>query len=173
MTKKLMVIFVTLAILMVFFAMGMTQGKAVGEEKKATHEFIGDKKCGMCHKKDGTHPSWLETKHAKAWESLKEADRKNPECVACHSTGTDAKGVLLEGVQCEACHGAGGDYYKKSIMEDVKLAMANGLLIPDTTTCMKCHNDKVPEQFRPKNGYNFAEMMKTGVHAMPVKEEKK
>lgn len=143
------------------------------DEGEKKYDYIGANKCKMCHKKDGTHTTWLETKHAKAFEALDADAQKNQECVGCHTTGTTAKGELLEGVQCEACHGPGSAYKSMKIMKDPELAMANGLMLPDTTTCMGCHNENVPEEFQPKDGYNFTEMMKTGIHAMPAKKEGK
>ncbi len=163
--KRIAVVFV------IFAAFVFLTSFLSAEEKK--HEFVGVDKCKICHKKDNTHPTWLETKHAKAWESLDSAAQKNPDCVGCHSTGTTAAGELLTGVQCESCHGAGNDYKSMAIMKDLAKAMENGLLIPDSTTCMKCHNDKVPEEFRPKEAYNWAKMMETGIHALPAKAEKK
>jgi len=148
----------------------------VAEEKKEAkvkHEYVGVDKCKMCHKKDGVHPSWLETKHAKAWASLDEKAQKDEKCIGCHSTGTTADGELLTNVQCEACHGPGSDYKKMSVMKDKEQAIANGLIIPTEETCKKCHNENVPAEFQPKDGYDFAKMMKTGIHAMPAKEEAK
>lgn len=143
------------------------------EKKEQKFEYIGADKCKMCHKKDNTHPSWEETAHAKAWESLDAEAQKNEECVACHSTGTTAKGELLTGVQCEACHGPGSEYKSMSIMKDRVKSIANGLWMPDSTTCQKCHNENVPEEFQKEGGYNFAEMMKTGLHDMPAEEAEK
>lgn len=148
------------------------QAKEKASAKEVKHEYVGADKCKICHKKDGIHPSWLETKHAKAWDALKPEEQKNDKCVACHSTGTTAKGVLLEGVQCEACHGPGADYKKKSIMEDKEKAIANGLLIPDEKTCLKCHNENVPEQFRAKEKFDFGKMKSKGVHTIAAKEKK-
>nr|MBN2277365.1 cytochrome c3 family protein [candidate division Zixibacteria bacterium] len=162
-----------LAILMMAVSLLFVFTMVWASEEKPKHDFAGVDKCKICHKKDGVYPSWLETKHAKAWESLDEKAQKNEKCIGCHSTGTTTEGELLTGVQCEACHGAGNDYKKMSIMKDREQAIANGLLIPDENTCKKCHNENVPEEFRPKEAYNFAEMMKTGIHAKPVKEEKK
>jgi RecJ-like exonuclease len=142
-------------------------------EDEPTYDYVGEKKCKICHKKDGVHPSWMETKHAKAWEVLDEAAQKDEKCIGCHTTGVTAKEELLTGVQCEACHGPGSAYKKKSIMEDHEKAMANGLLMPDSTTCQKCHNENVPEEFRPKEKYNFVKMMETGLHDMHVEAEKK
>jgi len=139
--------------------------------EKPVHEYVGAEKCKICHKKDSIYPSWEATKHAKAWENLKPENQKKKECIACHTTGTTAKGELLEGVQCEACHGPGSDYKKKSIMEEREKAVANGLLIPDEATCKKCHNEKVPEEFRAKEPFDFKKMKAKGLHIMGIKEK--
>jgi cytochrome c5 len=165
---------VALIIIATFLATSVLAADSTAVKQR---QYVGAKKCMMCHKKDNTYPSWLETKHAKAWESLKPEDQKNEKCVACHSTGKDAAGELLPGVQCEACHGPGADYMKMSVMKDKKLAIENGLLIPDEKTCKKCHNENVPEQFRSKEAFDFAKMKAKGVHtlaaAAPAKTEGK
>jgi len=182
MAKKLILILTVILFVAATFVIATAQEgeetpKAEKVEKKAVkHEYIGDKKCKMCHKKDGVHPSWLETKHAKAFASLNEEQQKDTTCVGCHTTGTSAKGELLEGVQCEACHGAGSDYKNMKVMKDQKLAMENGLLVPDEKTCAKCHNENIPEEFRSKEKFDFEKMKVKGAHAAPVKkkvEEKK
>ncbi len=134
------------------------------EEPK--HEYVGAKKCKICHKAE--YDSWLTTKHAQAWGALKPEEQKNAECAGCHSTGTTATGELLEGVQCEACHGAGNDYRKTKIMKDIKLAMENGLVMPTAETCETCHNKKSPT-FK---GFDFEKMVvnPAGVHAHPEKK---
>jgi len=113
----------------------------------AQHAYVGPEKCKMCHKVEYT--SWSATKHAKAWDSLKPADQANAKCNGCHSTNLPT----LTGVSCEACHGAGGDYWKMSVMKDQKLAVQNGLVIPDEKVCVKCHNKQSPT-FK---GFNYAE----------------
>ncbi|MCK4657575.1 MAG: cytochrome c3 family protein, partial [candidate division Zixibacteria bacterium] len=153
MKRNLMLILSIVCFISVFIGTGIAGEETADSTKKVTHEYVGDKKCKICHKKDGIHPSWLETKHAKAWDALKPEDQKNKECVACHSTGTTAKGELLTGVQCEVCHGPGSDYKKKKIMEDQKASVANGLLLPDENTCKSCHNENVPEEFRAKEKF--------------------
>ncbi len=170
MTRKLIALFAAGLLLWAAIA-AVAQDKAA--ETKKSFDYVGVDKCKICHKADQTHPTWLLTKHAKAWESLDSAAQKNPDCVGCHSTGKLPTGELLTGVQCEACHGAGSAYKTMSIMKDRAQSVANGLLIPDENTCKKCHNEKVPEQFRPKEPYNFAKMMETGIHAHPAKDAKK
>lgn len=124
----------------------------------AQHAFVGPEKCKMCHKVEYT--SWAATKHAKAWDSLKPAEQTNAKCNVCHST----KLPEYTGVSCEACHGAGGDYWKMSVMKDKNLAIQNGLVIPDEKVCVKCHNKQSPT-FK---GFNFAEA-KTKVHEHKAK----
>jgi hypothetical protein len=175
MFKRTLIAFTVLCFLFALTGAVLAQDtvKAAKKAAEVKHDYAGADKCKICHKKDGVYPSWEETPHAKAWASLKPENQAKKECVACHTTGTTAEGVQLEGVQCEACHGPGGDYKKMSIMKDLKLAMENGLLMPDEKTCLKCHNENVPEEFRSKEKFDFEKMKAKGVHAMPVKEEVK
>jgi len=145
------------------------------EAKKATHDYIGAKKCMMCHKKDGIAESWQATKHATAWDKLSAEDQKNEALKPFYTTGADAKGELLTGIQCEACHGAGSDYKTSAIMKDKEQAIANGLVVPDAKTCLKCHNDKAPTAalVASAKDFDFAKMKVKGAHAPAVKEEKK
>ncbi|MBW2421390.1 MAG: cytochrome c family protein [Deltaproteobacteria bacterium] len=99
-------------------------GAALGEETSA-HRFVGAAKCKTCHKKEGIgnqYGIWLESKHAKAYETLAgeqaaewaadvgiadpQADEK---CVKCHVTAYGVPEERLSrkfkktlGVQCEA-----------------------------------------------------------------------
>ncbi len=117
----------------------------------AAPTYIGADKCKLCHKLQ--YDSWLKTKHAKAFDSLKPEDRAKKECVECHVTGgrTD-----LPGVQCEACHGPGSESKAISVMKDKAKAIAAGLKIPTEKDCVVCHNKKSPT-FK---GFNFAESVK-------------
>ncbi len=178
MTKKILVMVIVVTAAFLIFSLVMAQEKEAKAEKtvEAKFEYVGADKCKMCHKKDGIHDSWLATKHATAWEALKPEQQKDEKCVGCHTTGKLADGTILEGVQCEACHGPGSAYKKKSIMEDREKAIANGLLIPNEKTCLGCHNENVPEEFRSKEKFDYAKMKAKGVHAAKkeeAKEEKK
>lgn len=134
---------------------------ALAEEKaeeKAAHDFVGAKKCGtkVCHPQQ--LESWMETKHAKAYDALSDEEKKKPECVSCHVTGTSDKGELLEGVQCEACHGAGADYKSLKIMSKKKwkadpegqmaMAVEAGLVMPTEETCTRCHHEEGNPNFK-------------------------
>ncbi len=172
MLAKHQIVLLFICIFLIFFA-ALIAGDTTevkSKQEKTKHEYVGADRCKICHKKDGIHPSWLETKHAKAWESLKPEQQKDEKCIDCHSTGTTSKGKLLTGVQCEACHGPGKDYMKKSIMEDREKAIANGLLIPSEKTCLGCHNENIPEEFRPKEKFDYEKMKAKGVHTLAKKE---
>jgi len=145
------------------------------EEKKS--EYVGAKKCKMCHKDE--HASWMETKHATAYNVLKPEDKKKDSCVVCHVTGLGVADTLFEGVQCEACHGPGSLYkspkimskskYKKDRETQHKLALEAGLIIPDEKTCVGCHNKKSPT-FK---SFDYKTMKVKGVHALPKAEGEK
>lgn len=145
-----------------------TEAEAEAEADAPAHDYVGAKKCKICHKAE--HDSWLNTGHAKAWDLLKADEKKNEECVGCHTTGVTAKGEMLEGVQCEACHGPGADYRKTKIMKDKKLALENGMIEPTAEVCTTCHNEKSPT-FK---GFDFDKYVvnPAGVHAHPEKKEK-
>ncbi|MEW6337936.1 MAG: multiheme c-type cytochrome [Acidobacteriota bacterium] len=124
-------------ILLVGFVFGVVVGWVGVSDAEPT--FIGAAKCKMCHKLQ--HDSWLETKHAKATESAKNANDMKFEaaCLGCHATNADE---ALTGVQCEACHGPGSDYKSIQVMKDRAKAVANGLVIPTQATCNRCHDGK-------------------------------
>ena len=108
----------------------------------ADFAYMGAKKCRVCHKKEAKgnqYGKWLETAHAKAYESLasekalevaKERGIANPQiepdCLKCHVTAfpvmddlENQKITLEEGVSCESCHGPGKGYYKKKTMQAI------------------------------------------------------
>ncbi|MGE5178983.1 MAG: multiheme c-type cytochrome [Bacteroidota bacterium] len=156
----------------------------------AKHQYVGDKKCKMCHnsEKGGAQfTKWSESKHAKAFETLagdkaKEiakakgiADpQKDAQCLSCHQTGygeaADQFGaafVATDGVQCESCHGAGGDYIKMKTMAGIRdkslKAEDYGLIMPTEDGCKKCHNDKSPT-FK---SFDFKEYSEKIAHKIP------
>ncbi len=78
----------------------------------AEARYLGHEACVDCHTADQGH--WARTAHARAWATLVErGEERNPDCLACHTTGFGAPGGFadpdtarhLVGVQCEACHG--------------------------------------------------------------------
>ncbi len=172
MVKKAIIILMALTFVVSFGMLAVSQEKE-GAKEEPKFEYIGAKKCRICHMKDKTYPTWEETKHAKAWESLTDEQKKDEECVSCHITAKLEDGTILEGVQCEACHGPGSEYKSMKVMKDRELAIKNGLLIPNEETCKKCHNENVPEEFRSDEPFDYAKMQEKGVHALPEKEAEK
>ena len=131
-----------------------------------TYKYIGAEKCKMCHNKPATgdqYGKWLKDPHAQAMKTLSNqasldyakkngiADpAKEPKCLKCHSTFDKAPANLragitqAEGVSCESCHGPGSTYKSPTIMKNQKLAMQNGLILPDKNVCLGCHNKENP-----------------------------
>jgi hypothetical protein len=133
----------------------------------ADHAFVGAEKCKPCHNsaaKGSQFDKWAASKHAKAYETLgtDEAKKlgaargvaepqKDPRCLKCHVTGFEAPAALKtekhkaeEGVSCESCHGAGGDYWKMTVMKDRQQSIDAGMIVPDEKTCTGCHNAESP-----------------------------
>jgi hypothetical protein len=153
-------------------------------------EYIGVKKCKICHKKPETGDQfglWEKSAHAKAYASLASAEAKAeaaklgidnpqtaPECLKCHVTAftvmadTTAKITLEEGVSCESCHGAGSGYQKKATMEGITAGEIDpasvGLVIPDAKTCTVCHT---PEGNPFYKEFDFAKASQLIAHPIP------
>ena len=154
------------------------------------HQFIGVARCKTCHRKDAVGNQfgiWEESRHATAFETLGTAEAKevaaakgidNPqtsgECLQCHVTAFGVDESLLgpkyaasDGVGCESCHGAGGDYYKKKTMAGIMRGEIDpasvGLVKPDETACVGCHNDKSPS-YKP---FDFEKFFKKIEHPLP------
>jgi hypothetical protein len=154
------------------------------------YEYIGTKKCSMCHKKDAGGnqlAKWEAGPHSKAYETLageaslaaaKELGIENPQadpkCLKCHATAfavmadlENQKITLEDGVSCESCHGAGSGYYKKKTMEGIAAgeieAASVGLVHPGEEVCKGCHNEESPT-FK---GFDYEEMVAKVAHPIP------
>ena len=136
-------------------------------------EYVGSKKCKMCHNKDAKgaqYKQWAESKHAKAMESLKGDEKNDPTCLKCHSTVGHVDADLVatlkveEGVSCESCHGPGSKYFPNSVMKSREKSLAKGLIMPTEEVCTACHNDESPH-FK---GFNFEEYLKKIAHPIPA-----
>ena len=152
------------------------------------YKYIGADKCKLCHNKPATgdqYSKWLNSPHAQAIKTLgnqKSLDfaRKNgiadptkdAKCLKCHSTydRVDAKlrsGILAtEGVSCESCHGPGSSYKAPSIMKNLAQAKTMGLIVPDKTLCLQCHNKDNPF-FKE---FNFEAYSEKIAHKNPAKK---
>ena len=170
--RRLSVIFLMLAVVMLFAAAAFTADEAKKADK-AAYEYVGPNKCKMCHK--DVYAAWEATSHAKAFDVLSAEEQKKDECVSCHMTGTDAKGKAINHVTCESCHGAGSEYKSPKIMSKKKwaadpetykqMAIDAGLIYPTAETCVGCHKEEGNPNFKP---FDF-EKMKGKVH--PVAAE--
>ncbi len=149
-------------------------------------DYIGAKKCGLCHRAYAT--AWAETPHAKAWATLESADEKtvaamatklgvkvegkaseSPACIGCHVTGNDLPGGYKAGaegadamvnVACEACHGPGSMHMKAAKAD--KKAMINAAV--SEKMCMQCHTKVMSPDF------DFAKYVEKGVHKIAKTE---
>lgn len=161
------VLLISLALIMVLAISGFAQD----------HAYTDVNKCKMCHQRERggmIYEKWAESAHAKAFETLGSeaalaiaADAQtNPNCLKCHVTGGGAaEGVdNANGVSCEACHGAGGDYWKKSVMEDREAAIAAGMVAAPQDGCIQCHNEESPT-FK---GFDFPTYFEKIKHDLPA-----
>jgi len=148
------------------------------DTEKKEYKVIGAKQCKICHstdKKAGTHfKSWMESAHAKAFETLlsdkaKESAKKHgiedpskdEKCLVCHTT--KGSPTPNEGVSCEACHGAAeaykGPHEKEGYEASVKLGMAdlkNKKPEEIAESCMQCHKADPLNDFHKEFKYEEA-----------------
>lgn len=138
-------------------------------------KYIGAVKCKMCHNKEAKgeqYNKWAEGPHAKAMESLKGDEAKDPKCLKCHSTvGAVDKSLvasikITEGVSCESCHGPGSAYKNNAIMKSREKSMEKGLILPEEKVCLTCHNEESPHY----KGFNFEEYAAKIAHDNPTTE---
>lgn len=114
--------------------------------------FVGANKCMGCHEpKIKAHETWKQSRHGRAFSILKEKKRMlDPECVACHTTGsnyitgyrTGDAFKHLENNGCEMCHGPAS----KHIANPADLEARKALMIP-FTRCSECHDAENSPKF--------------------------
>ena len=150
----------------------------------AAPKYIGNEKCGSCHKIEFT--SWELSAHGKAFNILKPGNRKaakrlaslDPEkdytgdkkCVKCHVTGYRKRGGFknlddtpeMIGVGCESCHGPGGEY--KALHEGSLYGFKKSQAEPlgqvygqdDEGVCRACHeHEDAPHNVTLDAKYEF------------------
>ncbi len=161
-------------------SIGLLLSTSAGAADRDASLYVGTKMCGMCHKKEDSGNQlavWQKSPHAKAFELLGAPDakaagaklgiadpQKSGKCLKCHSTAYNfTESIQTEkiqpedGVTCESCHGPGKNYMKKSVMEDHKQCLANGMLYPaKEKSCTLCHNESSPtwkaDRYTTKDG---------------------
>jgi len=97
------------------------------------------------------HPSqladWSRTRHAAAWAPLQaRGSTRDPECLACHSTGFGDSGGFVDpdedrtllGVQCEACHGA-MEAHVQAARKSPRFRPPASAAVTEAT-CRRCHD---------------------------------
>ncbi len=181
---------ISVIILALVFVLGYTLSTEDAISEQTQREYVGLKKCKMCHNNDKSgaqFKQWSQTKHAKSFETLGTSEakeiakkmgiedpQKDGKCLKCHVTayGVDTKFLgkdfkYEDGVTCESCHGAGGDYWKKSTMEQLSKGEIEptsvGLVIPDENLCKTCHNQESPTY----KEFKFDEMYQKISHPIP------
>lgn len=188
MKKKILICLFTGVIALAFIFLN-----AEPYQSQSEPQYVGVTTCvGACHKSEsqGSQLSiWQDSKHSKAYESLKSAFAdsiatargsevaavETPECLKCHTLGVDLASAKVDdtfdktqGVQCESCHGAGSEYKKLSIMKDKQKSMDAGLIIhtDKDAFCTQCHNSDSPTF----ESFHYDEMWAKIKHPKPAKE---
>jgi hypothetical protein len=122
-------------------------------------DLLGPESCKGCH--PAAYDAWTQSKHARAMDSLSEAQKKDARCLSCHAPQQASQGVAH--VTCESCHG-GGQYYSASyVMKDSELTRLVGLQDPSEKSCRTCHDASSPSL----TPFNFGESLKAIDHWSP------
>ena len=123
-------------------------------------KYVGHEKCAPCH--SDIHKSWLNTRHARAVDSLKKTGQEGlAGCVRCHVTGYEKNYGFMDyeltpemaGVQCEACHGPGEKHLTNPMGE--KLAKD-----PGEDLCRVCHTTGQDPGFKYAEKARLSHVMK-------------
>jgi hypothetical protein len=127
---------------------------AIAGGTPADATYIGTDKCKACHLKQ--YKTWGMEKHAKNFAVLLEPERKDPECLKCHSTGygkpTGFTSIdetpALANTGCEACHGPGSAHAEaaKNAPESGPWDMKTDRII--ASACVGCHNPHINQKER-------------------------
>lgn len=169
---------------------------SVSRAAEGTPQYVGVEACGKCHKRDRTGnqlKQWQESRHAGAYATLgteraaavaneaglEGSPQESPECLRCHvaAYGVDAALIvaprpgkngfqITDGIQCETCHGPGSLYKSRKVMKDHEASVAAGLILPDESLCVTCHNEQSPTY----QAFNFEERVKKVQHPIPGSE---
>ncbi len=112
--------------------------------------YAASGRCSQCHTKEIA--KWSFTNHSRAWESLINhpvpESTKNPECIACHSTGVGKTGGFgqpttsnmrkVKAGQCEACHGPMRGHPQDENIHSIPV---------EEGTCLTCHDSANSPEF--------------------------
>lgn len=118
----------------------VTQLYRTDKQKEPAAKELKSTECSACHQK--AYGSWMETKHAIAYQSLAKKDMQyDPECLACHTTNFEQPGGFtmkaqpldLVNIQCYSCHGSTTDHVSKNGLVEIKK--------PESKQCAVCHTE--------------------------------
>ncbi|MDH5561219.1 MAG: cytochrome c family protein [Deltaproteobacteria bacterium] len=143
------------------------------------HDFIGVKKCKMCHNKEKTGKQfdvWKKAKHSKAYLTLS-GEKKvagkypgNPKAIEL-AKKAGVKGLPHEAQECLICHSSAFDASKKRLGKSFEL--------DDGVQCERCHgagNDykskKTMEQITKEFKVSGQKSSKTAVKTGLIKSDK-
>ncbi len=119
-------------------------------------DFLGPESCKGCH--PAAYEAFNQSKHARAMDSLSDAQKKDARCLSCHAPDQAAQASAH--VTCETCHGGGQYYAPNYVMKDAELARLVGLVDPSEKQCRNCHDASSPS-LKP---FNFVESLKAIDH---------
>ena len=131
--------------------------KAEEARQAKSGPYLGAASCKECHAPH--YESYSASHHSGAFETLEKVGKsRNPECVACHTTGYGADGGFisktstpgLAGVGCEACHGPGREHLADLYRPVFRMMPVD--------VCNGCHT----KQNSP--GFNFSVYLKRITH---------
>lgn len=133
-------------------------GSIVAVEPK---KYMGADACSECHQKE--YDSWAKSKHAKAFDLLRDDKKSDLTCLWCHATDAkdNYKAFRLRGVQCEACHGRGAQYAYGTFMENFSEIHKKGLRKQDEAVCRDCHT---PDRIPGIGAFNYKEKLEKIKH---------
>ena len=142
---------------LVLMGLGIAGGMmALGGGAPADAKFVGSAKCRSCHLKE--YMSWRKTKHAKVYEQLQGDEKKNPECLKCHTTGygkpsgfsSEDATPLMKDVGCEVCHGPGSTHCEVSEKhkDEPKDSVWDRKIDRKSANCNNCHNPHINQKKR-------------------------
>jgi hypothetical protein len=140
------------AVLAVMLFVGVRAVRAQGTPQGA--KFIGAKKCRLCHMNE--YKTWSESKHAKNFDVLEGAERANPDCLKCHTTGYGKEGGFvsesetpdLTNAGCESCHGPGSEHADAAKKAGEATGWEKRINRVPQNVCVDCHNPHINQKKR-------------------------
>ena len=139
-------------VLLAAVAAGTLMAYAAGPPEDAS--YVGTSKCRMCHMDQ--YKTYKDTKHANNFDVLQGDEQKNPDCLACHTTGYGKPGgfVSLEetpkltSVGCESCHGPGSAHVEAAKDAPESGDWEKNINRVPQNACIVCHNPHVNQKDR-------------------------